>query len=147
MAYRVYLSATVSPALAHTRPTDVFGPDAAAQALAVFFRMAQEWGLHQAQEQVLLGVGRTTLFAWKAGRVRGGLDAVVLERLSYLFRIYAALEILLPVPERARAWLHKPNAAPLFGGQTALARMLGGQVGDLLVVAQYLDAQRGGDFA
>ena len=140
-------AAALSTLLAPTAPVDAFGRDAAAQALAVFFRMAQEWSLQPAQEQVLLGVGRTTLFAWKAGRVRSGLEPVVLERLSYLFRIYAALEILLPVPERARAWLHKPNAAPLFGGQTALARLLGGQVGDLMVVAQYLDAQRGGDFS
>ena len=104
----------------------------------------------QGKVTVLLGrngVGKTTLFAWRAGRFRAGLDAAVLERLSYLLRIYAALEILLPVRERALAWLRKPNAAPLFGGGTALQRLLAGQVGDLMVVAQYLDAQRGGDFA
>jgi len=31
-----------------------------------------------------------------------------------------------------------------FGGRCALARMLSGQVADLYVVRQYLDAQRGG---
>ena len=46
--------------------------------------------------------------------------------------------------ERADAWLRKPNDAPLFGGRTALDRMLAGQVSDLFVVRQYLDAQRGG---
>jgi Protein of unknown function (DUF2384) len=121
--------------------------EAAAKLLRVFFRIAAEWSLSPGEEQVLLGIGKTTLFAWKAGKVRAGLDAHVLERLSYLLRIYAALEILLPVPERAVAWLRKPNAAPLFGGGTALQRMLGGQVGDLMVVASYLDAQRGGDFS
>jgi hypothetical protein len=125
---------------------DVQRPALATSVLPVFFRIAAEWGLNPAQEQTLLGVGKTTLFAWKAGKVKAGLDGAVLERLSYLLRIYAALEILLPVPGRAAAWLHKPNAAPLFGGGTALQRLLGGQVGDLLVVAQYLDAQRGGDF-
>lgn len=119
----------------------------AEQVLAVFFRMAAEWGLSPAEEQSLLGVGKTTLFAWRSGRVRGGLEPVVLERLSYLFRIYAALEILLPAAGRPRAWLRQANSAPLFGGTSALARMLGGQVGDLFAVAQYLDAQRGGDFA
>jgi Protein of unknown function (DUF2384) len=68
----------------------------------------------------------------------------VLERLSYLFGIYAALQILLPVPERANAWIRKPNTAPFLGGQSALDRMLGGQVGDLFAVRQYLDAERGG---
>ena len=45
---------------------------------------------------------------------------------------------------RADEWLRKPNSAPLFGGHSALDRMLGGQVADLYVVRQYLDAQRGG---
>jgi len=51
---------------------------------------------------------------------------------------------LLPIPERADAWISKRNTAPLFGGKSALARMLGGQVSDLYVVRQYLDAQRNG---
>jgi ABC-type antimicrobial peptide transport system permease subunit len=38
----------------------------------------------------LLGVGRSALYQWKAGKV-GPLDRHVLERLSYLFGIYAAL--------------------------------------------------------
>jgi hypothetical protein len=40
--------------------------------------------------------------------------------------------------------VRRPNSAPLFNGQSALQRMLGGQVADLYVVRQYLDAQRGG---
>jgi hypothetical protein len=48
------------------------------------------------------------------------------------------------VAERADEWVRRPNAAPLFGGRSALDRMLGGQVADLYVVRQYLDAQRGG---
>ena len=130
-----------------TAPLDLSARDTAEQVLAVFFRIATEWGLSPQEEQTLLGVGKTTLFAWRSGRVRSGLEPVVLERLSYLLRIYAALEILLPGPGRPKAWLRQPNTAPLFGGASALARLLGGQVGDLLVVAQYLDAQRGGDFA
>ena len=126
---------------------EVQSPDTAAKVLAVFFRLAERWGLSAAEQQRLLGVGKTTLFAWKAGRVKAGLDAAVLERLSYLFRIHAALQILLPLPERADAWLRAPNAAPLFGGHSALDRLLGGQVGDLMRVADYLDAARGSDFA
>jgi hypothetical protein len=47
-------------------------------------------------------------------------------------------------PAAADAWVRKPNTAPLFGGQSALARMLSGNVADLYVVRQYLDAIRGG---
>jgi len=126
---------------------DVHSPEAAASALRVFFNIGDAWGLSGSDQQILLGVGKTTLFSWKAGRVRGGLDDVVLERLSYIFGIFGTLEILLPIPERANAWIKKPNSSPLFGGESALKRMLGGQVGDLMVVHAYLDAQRGGDFA
>ena len=115
-------------------------------ALRVFFRIAQAWGLTPAQEQIVLGTSRTTLFNWKAGAVRAALEPVALERLSYVFRIYGALEILLPIPERANLWVKAANMAPPFGGGSALDRMLAGQVGDLKVVADYLDAQRGGDF-
>jgi hypothetical protein len=116
-------------------------------ALRTFWRLAEAWKLTTAEQLTLLGVGRTTLYQWKQGKVGpkvGGLDRHVLERLSYLFGIYAALQILLPVPERANEWLRKPNSAPFLGGQSALDRMLGGQVADLYVVRQYLDAQRGG---
>ena len=55
-----------------------------------------------------------------------------------------AIERVHAPPERADAWVRKPNDAPLFGGDSALARMLGGQVADLFQVRQYLDAVRGG---
>ena len=121
-------------------------PSSAATAAAVvrsFWRLAQAWNLSAAEQGTLLGVGRTTLYQWKQGKV-GPLDRHVLERLSYLLGIYAALQVLLPSPDQADAWIRKPNLAPLFAGRPALERMLGGQVADLYVVRQYLDAQRGG---
>lgn len=123
---------------------DLDSPAAAAAALRTFFNIAKAWALSNEEQQRLLGCGRTMFFDWKAGRVKRGLDGATLERLSHLFGIYAALQILLPIPERADAWVRKPNSAPLFGGGSALQRMLGGQVADLFVVRQYLDAQRGG---
>jgi hypothetical protein len=134
-------------ALTQHQPVDVRSADTAAKVLPVFFKIGDAWGLSAAEQQTLLGVGKSTLFNWKAGQIKSGLDAGVLERLSYLFGIYSALEILLPIPERAHAWVRKPNSSPLFGGGSALKRMLGGQVADLLAVHAYLNAQRGGDFA
>ena len=116
---------------------------AAEAAMRTFWRLCAAWKLTPGEQLALLGVGRTTLYQWKQGRI-GPLDRHVLERLSYLFGIHAALQILLPQPERAAQWLRRPNEAPLFGGAPALSRMLGGQVADLYVVRQYLDAQRGG---
>ena len=122
---------------------DLGSPAAAAAALRTFWRLAEAWELSAADQATLLGVGRTTLYQWKQGKV-GSLDRHQLERLSYLFGIYAALQILFPLARRANEWLRKPNAAPLFAGRSALERMLGGQVADLYVVRHYLDAQRGG---
>ncbi|MEP7300570.1 MAG: MbcA/ParS/Xre antitoxin family protein [Caldimonas sp.] len=116
---------------------------AAGAALRTFFRLAEAWQLSVAEQTTLLGVARTTLYQWKQGKV-APLDRHQLERLSHLFGIYSALHILFPDAARADAWVKKPNAAPLFAGRSALARMLGGQVSDLYVVRQYLDAQRGG---
>ena len=94
---------------------------------------------------VLLGApGRSTFFKWKAAPESADLKRDTLERLSYLLGIYKALQILLPAPTAADAWVKKPNTAPLFGGKSALDRMLGGNIGDLLAVRQYLDARRGG---
>ncbi len=137
----------LQPRPAEARAVDLASPQAAGQALAVFFRIAARWGLNAAQRQALLGASRTVFYRWQAGQVSAGLDAVTAERLSYLFRIYAALQVLLPVPERADAWLRQPNSHALFGGGSAMDRLLGGRVGDLKDVADFLDAQRGGDFA
>jgi hypothetical protein len=123
---------------------DLRSVESAAAALRAFFRIADAWRLSNDQQQRLLNVSRSTFFHWKAGRVRSGLETETLERLSYIFGTYSALQLLLPIPERADAWIKKPNSAPLFGGKSALDRMLGGQVADLYVVRQYLDAQRGG---
>jgi len=123
---------------------DLTSTASAAAALRTFFRIAEQWRLTNEQQQRLLGCGRTTFFDWRRGHVKAGLGRDTLERLSHVFGIYSALRILLPDDERAAAWVTKPNAAPLFAGGSALDRMLGGQVADLFVVRQYLDAQRGG---
>ncbi|MEO6033277.1 MAG: MbcA/ParS/Xre antitoxin family protein [Burkholderiaceae bacterium] len=134
------MSAVLQPQV----PAIDLGSVAAAQAaLRTFWRLAEAWKLDVHEQTTLLGVGRTTLYQWKSGKA-GPLDRHVLERLSYLFGIYAALQILLPVKERADTWVREPNDAPLFGGRPALDRMMGGQVADLYVVRHYLDAQRGG---
>jgi hypothetical protein len=123
---------------------DLTTVEASQKALRVFFRIANAWGLSNADQIQLLGTTRTRFFVWKSGGLRTGLDNGTLERLSLIFGIYSALLALLPIPERANAWIRKRNSAPLFGGESALKRMLGGQVSDLYVVRQYLDTQRGG---
>ncbi len=115
----------------------------AAPALRAFFRLAEAWELRAAEQRKLLGdPPESTFYKWKReGAAVLGRD--VIERISYLLGVYKSLQILFPDPLQADAWLRKPNAAPMFGGQSALQRMLSGNVADLYVVRQYLDAQRG----
>ena len=47
------------------------------------------------------------------------------------------------LPKTADQWVRKPNVAKTFGGRSALDRMMSGNVADLYVVRQYVDAQRG----
>jgi hypothetical protein len=131
----------MTPALAVTtgeKVKELSGP-----ALRAFFGIAKNWKLSTKEQMGLLGLGgkKSTLFQWKK---HGGILPVdTLERISYLLGIYKALRILLPSQAAAHEWVKRPNKAPLFGGKPALDRMLRG-VGDLFVVRQYLDAQRGG---
>jgi hypothetical protein len=67
----------------------------------------------------------------------------VLERISYVLGIYKALHSLFVDRAQADSWVRRPNAAPMLGGQSALDRMLAGQVGGLCIVRQYLEEQRG----
>jgi len=114
-----------------------------APALRTFFNLAERWKLRVAEQRKLLGdPPESTFYKWKRER-DGALARDTLERISYLLGIFKALAILFPQADRADAWLRKPNSAPTFGGKSALERMLSGNVADLFVVRQYLDAQRG----
>ena len=117
---------------------DLGGP-----ALRSFFRLAEAWQLRVAEQRKLLGdPPESTFYKWKREQ-DGAPGRDVIERISYLLGIFKALQILFPDPAQADAWLRKPNQAALFGGHSALERMLSGNVADLFVVRQYLDAQRG----
>jgi hypothetical protein len=112
-------------------------------ALRTFFRIAEAWDLTNDEQIILLGTERSTYFKWKRER-DGLLSRDTLERISYILGIYKALHILLPNDQAADTWVKRSNTAPLFGGKSAMDRMLSGRVSDLYVVRQYLDAQRGG---
>jgi Protein of unknown function (DUF2384) len=124
-----------------TQPPDA--ASAGAAGLRAFGRIAELWRLSVAEQMTLLGLtSRSTYFKWrKEPSVR--LPRDTLERMSYLLGIYKALQLLLPDSRAADEWLRRPNSAPLFGGRSALDRMLSGNVSDLYIVRQYLDAQRG----
>jgi hypothetical protein len=110
-------------------------------ALRTFFRIAEAWRLSEGEQMRLLGLdSRSTFQNWKRGAV-SSVPKDVLERISYVMGIYKGLQVLLP--RTADEWVRKPNKARVFGGRSALDRMVSGNVADLYVVRQYVDAQRG----
>lgn len=118
----------------------------AAAGLRAFARIAAHWGLSVDEQRRLLGEPpRSTFFAWRKAPEQAALPRDTLERLSLLLGIWKSLQILLPDAAAADAWVRKPNAA--FGGASALAVMLAGNVGDLLRVRRWLDAARGGGWS
>lgn len=102
------------------------------------------WRLSVEEQMTLLGLtARSTFFRWKKNPDTI-LSKGTLERISYILGVYRALQLLLPDQQAADGRVRRPNAVPLFGGRSALDRMLSGQVADLYVVRQYMDAQQDG---
>ena len=114
---------------------DLTGP-----ALRTFFRIAEAWSLKEQEQMRLLGLESWSTFqSWKRGAV-AAVPKDALERIPYILGIYKGLKILLP--ETADQRVHKRNKAVVFGGRSAIERMASGNVSDLYVVRQYIDAQR-----
>lgn len=116
-----------------------------APGLRAFFKVAELWALTELEQMRILGITkRTTLQRWRAKAQRQApmrLTRNNLERISCVLGIYKAINILFPIPARADRWMRAANRASIFRGRTAIDRMAIGNVSDLEVVRQYLDAQ------
>ena len=99
------------------------------------------WSVNDEQAAIMLDLPIRTYRRWKAGD-RGRINRDGKARLSNLMGIHKALRIIFQEPQRGYAWIKAPNEA--FGGRSALAIMLGGELTDLMRVRRYLDAERGG---
>lgn len=127
------------------QPPKISAEAMSAAAIRAFGRIAGLWRLDVEEQLTLLGnPPRSTYYKWKKAPEAAQLGRDTLERISYILGIYKALQILFPDETAADGWIRKPNNASLFGGKSALQRMLSGNVADLFVVRQYLDAARGG---
>ena len=120
------------------------GQDQVSAGLRAFFNISDKWGMSTEQGMILLGQpAKATFYKWKKVGFKGTSSALDLAtRIGYVLGIFKALEIIYQSPELADRWVKQPNAA--FGGQSALDRMMAGQVTDLAAVRDYLDSVRGG---
>ena len=117
--------------------------DSIAAGLRAFFEIKEKWQLSYEEARTLLGqTGKSTYYNWQRGQVGDVVHRMDLAaRISYVLGIFKALNEIYEHPELADSWVRKPSTA--FGGQSALDRMLGGQVVDLARVREYLDSVRG----
>ncbi len=121
------------------------GSSVTSSLLPAIFNIFSQWRLTGAQQMTLLGLSNEkTLYNWKSQPEKAKLTRDLLERASYILGIYKSLQILLPDQVLADQWLATTNDNPLFNGTAPLYRLLAGQVVDLAVVRNFLDAERGG---
>ncbi|MGH7015355.1 MAG: MbcA/ParS/Xre antitoxin family protein [Stellaceae bacterium] len=119
-----------------------------APALRTFLAIADLWELSEEQRRLILGYpSRSTYHNWcRQARAHGSftLDVDVLTRISTVFGIHQALEILFPDESAGVAWLCGPHNALIFGGQAPIDLVTSGSQDALLTVRRFLDGARGG---
>ena len=112
-------------------------------AIKAFLTIMEKWGVRDEDARALLGGMSNGPFYEMKKNPNRTLDADTLTRLSYLVGIFKALNILYS-EALADAWIQRPNANRIFGGQTPLAYMIKGGLPAMQVVRRLLDARRGG---
>lgn len=113
-------------------------------AIRAFLRIAEKWGLAEAQARGLLGgIASSTFHAWKSQPEKQRLTQDALLRISLVLGIYKALHIYFG-EEWADRWVTLGNRGNLFGGAAPIEYMIRqGQPG-MFQVRRMLDAWRGG---
>lgn len=102
----------------------------------------EAWQLTDDRSADLLGISRADWARIQAGDHDGDgiLTAEVGQRADALLRIHAALRVIMKEP-RCHTWVHRPNKAEMFGGETALNFMIAGGKPAIMRVAEYLEAE------
>jgi hypothetical protein len=135
------LVSALQPRPAIPAGSDVTAEEAEAMLRAVL-TLFDRWGLTAAEARRLLGEpSERTYQRWRRGEV-AGIPHDTVFRLGALLGIHKALRYMFTSPERGYEWVRRPNA--VFGGRSALDRMLQGAPTDIAAVRAYLDAERGG---
>lgn len=120
------------------------GLEAASAAMRLFDGMSRAWALTEHEQLILLAVETPAALAVLRRASPVDLSAEVVDRLAILLDIFRSINTLLPIPERADAWMRSRNAAPLFGGRSALEFMLQHGLHGLRRARDYLRSELAG---
>lgn len=138
-----YQDQSAQPDTTELRTTVITDEETGAM-LRAFFKLVEHWQLADSEARILLGQPSSRTYSrWKAANTdTSRISHDIRQRLSMLMGIHKALRYIFKEPGRGYAWIKKPNLA--FGGQSALQRLLAGEITDLATVRFYLDSERGG---
>jgi len=106
-------------------------------------RVAEAWGLTNAEAAALMDVAPATWSRMKAGAFRGRLDHDKLTRASLIVGLYKGLRLLFNGP-LTHGWPRQSNTGSGFGGRSPVAVMISGGIPAMLAVRRHIDALRGG---
>ena len=115
-----------------------------ATAFKVVLNIFDKWHCTTDEALTLLGLKRSTWFKYKSAPDKASFNHDIIERISYLLNIHAALRVLFSNQTSVYNWVRKPNKAPFYNGRSAMDIMMQGRVVDLWAVASRLNAERGG---
>ncbi len=121
--------------------TDAAGSELAGPAIRTFERIADRWNLSGVERERVLGLTHSKYHRVKANSGAASLSGDTLERVSHIFGIFKALQVLFPDAQRADGWIDRPSRR--LGGASARSRLTSGRFSDLVDLRRYLDAARG----
>lgn len=107
--------------------------------------LSDKWCLTGPEKMALLGYSSCDEWGAWGGTPVAELPPSFIERASALRSIYEAINCLLPTPDRADAWIRKPNRCPTFEGRSALQVMMDGDADGLRRVRDFLLSQTNGN--
>lgn len=108
-------------------------------ALRTVLNILDRWDVPLCNRLSLLGCDQDSYDRWLGTGELRAVSQETITRLSYLLGIWKALKTLFPDEAAADTWIHRPNAASQFGGQTPLAVMAQGPIENLARVRRFLD--------
>jgi hypothetical protein len=110
-------------------------------AIELFGKIAAIWQLSIAEQSAILGISETAYLELIDARHDTHVSAEVFRRLSYIVKVYKALNSLLSSQEAADTWIKRPNNTEPFCGASALAFVLDGPEDNLAFLHDYLQAR------
>jgi uncharacterized protein (DUF2384 family) len=113
-------------------------------AIAAFRDIARHWALSPLEQRIVLGIlPQSTFTKYMRDPAGAALSYDTLQRISHLYGVFKAINVLLADERLADEWISRPNDHPLFKGATPKDVMLDGALESIVAVREYLDAERG----